>query len=272
MSYCSLAEAFTGPAAGPAGAAAAKAQKRHKRTKEGFVPAALSGAPDPDRISVPLVPPTSELLQGPPSSQAQPAGDGVKLDDLFPLPGETGESEEWEKAFTLEGSRTPGPASSVLGLQGPASSVLGMQGHAPASASASAPASSGPASATAAATAWVRPDGSVPVAGKSTLWRQIPVPPPVQELAPAFGSSAMSGLPSEITHRLDSLSRQLETLSAPSPMQSTAELFLFVAIGLLILLAVDTLLRFAVTIASKQFGGGRGRSSGGRGFRFRSRW
>lgn len=263
MSYCSLAEAFTGPAAGPpAGSAAAKAQKRHKRTKEGFVPAALSGAPDPDRISVPLVPPTSELLQGPPSSQAQPAGDGVKLDDLFPLPGETGESEEWEKAFTLEGSRTPGPASSVLGMQGPAS----------ASAPGSASASSGPASATAAATAaWVRPDGSVPVAGKSTLWRQIPVPPPVQELAPAFGSSAMSSLPSEITHRLDSLSRQLETLSAPSPMQSTAELFLFVAIGLLILLAVDTLLRFAVAIASKQFGGGRGRS-GGRGFRFRSRW
>lgn len=252
MSYCSLAEAFTGPAAGPpAGSAAAKAQKRHKRAKEGFVPAALSGAPDPDRISVPLVPPTSELLQGPPSSSGQPAGDGVKLDDLFPLPGETGESEEWEKAFTLEGSRTPGPAS------------------APGSASAS----SGPASAaaTAAATAWVRPDGSVPVAGKSTLWRQIPVPPPVQELAPAYGSSAMSSLPSEITHRLDSLSRQLETLSAPSPMQSTAELFLFVAIGLLILLAVDTLLRFAVAIASKQFGGGRGRG-GGRGFRFRSRW
>jgi len=258
MSYCSLAEAFTGPAAGSAGAAA-KAQKRHKRTKEGFVPAALSGAPDPDRISVPLVPPTSELLHGPPSSTtAQPAGDGVKLDDLFPLPGETGESEEWEKAFTLEGARTPGPASSVLGLQGPASSVLGLQGSA----------SSGPASA---ASSWVRPDGSVPVAGKSTLWRDIPVPTP-SVLAPASGSgfSGMSALPSEITHRLDSLSRQLEALSTPSPMQSTAELFLFVAIGLLILLAVDTLLRFAVTIASKQFGGARGR--GGRGFRFRSRW
>ena len=254
MSYCSLAEAFTGPAAGAAGAAA-KAQKRHKRSKEGFVPAALSGAPDPDRISVPLVPPTSELLQGPPSSAtAQPAGDGVKLDDLFPLPGETGESEEWEKAFTLEGSRTPGPASSVLGLQGP---VPG----------------SGPASAASAASSWVRPDGSVPVAGKSTLWRDIPVPTP-SVLAPASGSgfSGMSALPSEITHRLDSLSRQLEALATPSPMQSTAELFLFVAIGLLILLAVDTLLRFAVTIASKQFGGARSRGSSGRGFRFRSRW
>jgi hypothetical protein len=271
MSYCSLAEAFTGPAAGAAGAAA-KAQKRHKRAKEGFVPAALSGAPDPDRISVPLVPPTSELLHGPPSSAtAQPAGDGVKLDDLFPLPGETGESEEWEKAFTLEGSRTPGPASSVLGLQGAASSVLGLQGAASSvlGLQGPAPASSGPASA---ASSWVRPDGSVPVAGKSTLWRDIPVPTP-SVLAPASGSgfSDMSAIPSEITHRLDSLSRQLEALSTPSPMQSTAELFLFVAIGLLILLAVDTLLRFAVTIASKQFGGARGRGSG-RGFRFRSRW
>jgi hypothetical protein len=42
-------------------------------------------------------------------------------------------------------------------------------------------------------------------------------------------------------------------------MQSTAELFLFVAIGLLLLLAVDTLLRFSASLTHrKQMGGGAG--------------
>jgi hypothetical protein len=72
------------------------------------------------------------------------------------------------------------------------------------------------------------------------LWRQIPQP------AVAAGTMLTPGaIPAEISARLDQLTRQLENLTGPAPMQSTAELFLFVAIGLLLLLALDTLLRFA---------------------------
>ena len=85
-----------------------------------------------------------------------------------------------------------------------------------------------------------RPDGAVPVAGKSTLWRQVPVPPVQQVLAGPTG---------DIHQRLDTLTRQLESLTTSTPMQSTAELFLFIAIGLLFLLAIDTLLRCATSIA-----------------------
>ena len=94
-----------------------------------------------------------------------------------------------------------------------------------------------------------RADGSAPVNGKSTLWRKVPVPPPT-EAKPAD---------SDVYKRLDALTKQLEALTHVKPMQSTAELFLFVAIGLLFLLAIDTLLRFATTIAV-----GRRLMSGGR--------
>jgi hypothetical protein len=160
--------------------------------------------------------------------------DGVKLDDMFPLPGDTGDGDEWEKAFILPGSRMP------------------MGG------------------------------GAVPVDGKSTLWRQIPVPtvaPPAPLPFPSAGSgSELAALaPADVSARLDALTRQLESLTAPAPLQSTAELFLFVAIGLLVLLAIDTLLRFAVRMASgmTRMSGGGGRRFGR--FRFggsgyRSRW
>jgi hypothetical protein len=79
---------------------------------------------------------------------------------------------------------------------------------------------------------------------------------------------------------LDVLTRQLENLTAPTQIQGTAELFLFVAIGLLLLLAIDTLLRFAVAAGTAvlqsgghiggHIGGGRrggfGRSGYGRRF------
>ena len=94
-----------------------------------------------------------------------------------------------------------------------------------------------------------RADGSAPVNGKSTLWRKVPVPPPT-EAKPAD---------SDVYKRLDALTKQLEALTHVKPMQSTAELFLFVAIGLLFLLAIDTLVRFATTIAV-----GRRLMSGGR--------
>jgi hypothetical protein len=85
-----------------------------------------------------------------------------------------------------------------------------------------------------------------PVSGLPTLWRD---------------ASAAIGAPvsSDISTRLDTLTKQLDSLTTPTPMQSTAELFLFVAIGLLILLAIDSILRFATAMVSRgaQRGGGR---------------
>jgi len=87
---------------------------------------------------------------------------------------------------------------------------------------------------------------SFPVDGQSTLWRSIPKVATVVAAAteaPFLESSVQ--VPDELSRRLDSLTRQLNSLTSPTPMQSTAELFLFVAIGLLLLLAIDTLLRYA---------------------------
>lgn len=209
MNYCSLEEAFMGPQPPP------KLPKK-KKTKEGFVPGPLSGQADPDRMAMPP-PPANDVLEGPPTSSAP--NDAVKLDELFPLPGDTGEPEAWQKAFTLEGSQVP--------LQ-----------------------------------PQPRADGSVVVAGQPTLWRSIPVP--------AAPIEKMATIPSDINQKLESLTRQLETLSTPTPLQGTAELFLFVAIGLLMLLAIDTLLRFAVMI-----GRGSSRKMSGGGYRIRGprgRW
>ncbi len=96
------------------------------------------------------------------------------------------------------------------------------------------------------------------VSGKPTLWRDIPTSsePPTIKTAHTGGNTTDAS----ISQRLDTLTRQLEALTAPTPLQSTAELFLFVAIGLLLLLAIDTLLRFATAIAKSrsipQVGGG----------------
>lgn len=215
MNYCSLEEAFMGPQPPP------KLPKK-KKTKEGFVPGPLSGQADPDRMAMPP-PPANDILEGPPTSSAP--NDAVKLDELFPLPGDTGESEAWQKAFTLEGSQIPTLSQHQT-----------------------------------------RPDGSVAVAGQSTLWRQIPVP-----VSGVKSVEKMTTIPSDINQKLESLTRQLETLTTPTPLQGTAELFLFVAIGLLMLLAIDTLLRFAVMIGSS---GGPRKMSGG-GYRIRGprgRW
>jgi hypothetical protein len=95
----------------------------------------------------------------------------------------------------------------------------------------------------------MRPNGSIPVDNKPTLWRQIP--------EPVTGTTeTLAAIPTEINQRLDSLTRQLESLTTPTPIQSTAELFLFVAIGLLLLLAIDTLLRFASSMAQRRQSGG----------------
>ena len=172
--FCSLDEAFAGPVM--------PVKKKKSKTND-----------IPEPMAAPLI------------QASKP--EATSSDTFFTLPGETAETEEWQKAFTLEGSGLP------------------------------------------------RPDGSVPVAGKPTLWRQ------VQAASPVIKEPAT--ISSDIHQRLDTLSRQLEALTMGSPMQSTAELFLFVAIGLIFLLAIDTLLRCATTIAlaaTTKRGGARGRA------------
>jgi hypothetical protein len=192
MSYCSLDEAFLGPANTMASG------KKHKkyRIKEPNVPTQLPDVPSFDKK-----PDTSEVLTSSPATGQRLQG-VQPMEEFFPLPGDTG-TDSWENAFVLE------PDFAKINKNPIQTSVE----------------------------------------GKSTLWREIPVPPPVkEELAP---------VPNEVSSRLDTLTRQLDSLTLPSPMQTTAELFLFVAIGLLLLLALDTLLRFATTFATRQRGGGR---------------
>lgn len=107
---------------------------------------------------------------------------------------------------------------------------------------------------------------------KPTLWRSItkPVTSAISSTSTAFVDTLapITG-PDEIGRRLDSLSKQLDSLTFVTPMQNTAELFLFVAIGLLLLLAIDTLLRYSTATASSSplqvmSGGYRGRGLGRR--------
>lgn len=171
--FCSLDEAFAGPVM----------PVKKKKSKHADIPEPMA----------------SPIIQ-----TSKP--EATASDTFFPLPGETAEPEEWQKAFTLEGSGLP------------------------------------------------RPDGSVPVAGKPTLWRS------AQATVHTVNPVIKEPISSDIHQRLDTLSRQLESLTSGSPMQSTAELFLFVAIGLIFLLAIDTLLRCATTIAlaATKRGGARG--------------
>ena len=168
-----------------------------------------------------------EPMGPPPSSMARTEENALALNDFFPLPGETAEPEEWAKAFTLEGSQMP---------------------------------------------QMIRPDGSVPVGGKSTLWRKVPVPTGVSPSSPSSSvigtpiTHSLTSLPTDIQSRLDALTKQLDSLTTATPMQSTAELFLFIAIGLLFLLAIDTLLRCATSVALAKTGQkGGGFRYGGRG-------
>jgi hypothetical protein len=214
-SFCNLEEAFTGPVLmQPGGDKKVRKDKSGARSKdrqfEQFVPVALPAQPDPDRAA-PLATAPSPMTGAP--SQAVlsrlESTDSAAAAQFFPLPGDSADSEEWQKAFMLEGSAAPVPAPALMA------------------------------------------NGAIPVDGKSTLWRQIPQP------AVAAGTILAPGaIPAEISARLDQLTRQLENLTGPAPMQSTAELFLFVAIGLLLLLALDTLLRFASGAKRMRGGGG----------------
>jgi hypothetical protein len=112
------------------------------------------------------------------------------------------------------------------------------------------------------------PKPTFSVQGKPTLWRSIQKPIVAAGEAVAATSSTvvstLAPIPDEISRRLDSLTRQLDSLVTPTPMQGTAELFLFVAIGLLLLLAIDTLLRYATTLRPFN-GSGSGSGSGSTG-------
>jgi hypothetical protein len=197
--FCSLDEAFSAP---PPPGMKTKKKGAKRDGMEQFVPSVLESTPDTHQ-------PPPELLHGaPPTTAPSTKLEGSGLQEFFPLPGETAEPEEWQKAFTLEPSRVP------QALNYP-----------------------------------------IPVDNKPTLWRQIPQPiAPIKQSAPV--ATNMAAVPAEFVQRLDALTKQIDALTMPSPFQSTAELFLFVAIGLLILLAIDTLLRFATAVSKKQGGGG----------------
>jgi len=207
-SFCALEEAFTGPALMQTGDKKKK-QRSKDRQFEQFVPVALPSQPDPDRPAA--MAPTPSPMMGAPSQAVLArleSTDAASASQFFPLPGESAGSEEWQKAFMLEGSAAPAPQPMA--------------------------------------------NGAIPIDGKSTLWRDIPQPSVV-----AGTTLSPMAIPGEISARLDQLTRQLESLTGPAPMQTTAELFLFVAIGLLLLLALDTLLRFATSMnAPKRMHGG----------------
>ena len=227
--FCSLDEAFTAPIT----KSKHKKSSRSSAGKEQFVPGPLSGSPTQDSVPEPMGPPSS--------SMGKPDANGLALQDFFPLPGESAEPDEWAKAFTLEGSQMP----QIMRPEGPLPYGAG--------------------------------SGSASVSGstKPTLWRTPPT------TAAAVRSAALSNAapghtygsaleytgsgPSDIHQRLDTLTKQLEALTTVTPMQSTAELFLFIAIGLLFLLAMDTLLRCATSVALSKAGAVQsGGSSSGR--------
>jgi hypothetical protein len=207
--FCSLEEAFQGPIVVPG-------QSKKKKRRDGggvgiehFVPAPLSSTPAIKQEEETEV---DDVLQGPPApTKKLQAGGSSELDSFFPLPGETADPEEWQKAFVLQPSQIPQPLQQQMQR---------------------------------------RPvGGAVAVNGQPTLWRQIP--------EPISQTMTAAPVPSEVNKRLDALTRQLESLTTPTPLQSTAELFLFVAIGLMILLAIDSLLRFASgSMQSNRMGGG----------------
>jgi hypothetical protein len=223
--FAPLEEAFQGEVVMQPGEK--KKKKSKDRQFETFVPMPLQSSPDPDRPA-PLrdAPPP---LKGPVQAQVVRLESQGATHDLFPLPGNTAEPEEWQRAFMLEGGGAGTTPAAVPGR-------------------------------------YVRPNGAATVDGQSTLWRQVPAP-----VAPAIGAPSV---PSDISARLDQLTRQLESLTTGTPMQSTAELFLFVAIGLLLLLAVDSLLRFSASLTHRKQMGGMMRSvryayPGGRTWRIR---
>lgn len=205
-----------------------KSKPRRDRTMEPFVPAPPT-EPDPDRPAQ-HPPPPADLLQGP----LPPVQGNGRLDAHQPPRG-------GGELFPFPGETSePEEWARAFTLEG--------SGF---------PAATG---------------GAVSVDGQPTLWRQVPRPAGSQPIELSRDSVA------EIHRRLDKLTKQLEEMGSPvassiaswtpSGVSSNADLFLFVAIGLLFLLAIDTLLRFATarTVGGsvKAMSGGGGRRGGGR--------
>ena len=223
MSYCAIEEAFAPLVPG------GTSSKKQKKMRSVIVPSAPAGS-DAETIMTSMVEPTAKAPVDPdrPTERPQPTNDilaspgqGSRLEaagssDFFPMQSDSGEPEGWQKAFLLNDIQVPKPTFSVQGAPTLWRSIQKPVGAAGDSFSSAASSSS--------SSVIVSPLGHGP-----------------SELAP---------IPDEISRRLDSLTRQLDSLVTPTPMQGTAELFLFVAIGLLLLLAIDTLLRYATASAT----------------------
>ena len=218
--YCSIDDAFNGPTIPPG-----TIKKKKTKTKESMTGSQAVFVPgEPDRFAEKPTPqndilesPQSFLLsqsQQPQSQQSQQQLRPSTEDQFFPLPGDTATPEAWQKAFMLEPDWT--------------------KTHSLTNSS-------------------QRPDGTVPVDGQPTLWKHIPsyTPPSsstqIKQAAPQSQNVAKSY--PDLQKRLDDITQQIEALTIPTHLQSTAELFLFVAIGLVLLLAIDILLKYATVMA-----------------------
>jgi hypothetical protein len=234
--FCSIEDAFSGPVTKSKN----KKSSRSGAGRENAVPGPLSGSPTSDSVPEPMGPPSSAM--------GKPDANGMALQEFFPLPGDSAEPDEWAKAFTLEGSQMP--------------QIMRPDGPMPYGGSRSGPAAAKP-------ILWQSPQSTVMAKVTGALSNASPG----GTYGSALGSAGVPGYigasgSGDINQRLDTLTKQLEALTTVTPMQSTAELFLFIAIGLIFLLAMDTLLRCATNIALSKAGvvpqSGGGRGSGGR--------
>jgi hypothetical protein len=214
MSYCAIEEAFTPLVPG------GPSSKKSKKSRTLVVPAAPVGS-DQETKEYSL----ADDLSGPDLSAKdpdRPAQRPAPANDILSSPASNGRLESFGPSssdfFPVQGNNAEPEAWQKAFLLGDMSSQI------------------------------QKP--SFQVDEKPTLWRSIQKP--VTEIASTTTAfvDTLAPIPDEIGRRLDSLSRQLESLTSVTPMQNTAELFLFVAIGLLLLLAIDTLLRYATATAT----------------------
>jgi hypothetical protein len=185
--------------------------KKKKKTKESMIGTQAVFVPgEPDRFAEKPVA-SNDILESPQTQQAKSVSPNSD-DRFFPLPGDTATPEAWQKAFMLEPDWTK-------------THNIPEQKY--------------------------RPDGTVSVDGQPTLWKQVPsyTPAPASVQIQQSATKNMSENYPDLQKRLDELTQQIEALTIPTHLQSTAELFLFVAIGLVLLLAIDILLKYATVIA-----------------------
>lgn len=178
---------------------------------------------DPDRQGTAAPTPAAMSAAMPKSGSTLLRPEANDIDAGFPLPGESADGEAWQKAFTLEPSST-----AALTLPAPS---------------------------------WPMPGQQVP-----TLWRQaVAQSQSLAQTQSQTQSQSQTNNSLDFAQRLDKLTAQLDSLTGGvnNGPGNNADLFLFVAVGLLLLLAIDSLLRFAIymgTAKNRTAGGGvRGR-------------